>query len=246
MALFDEIGKKISMTGQGAVNKGKALADVARLNAAVSEEEKKINNLYYQIGKLYVTLHPQDYESDFGVLVNSLVSSQERVSALKQQIQTIKGVTKCENCGAEVSNNIAFCSACGSPMPKKEMAIDENHIKCDGCGAVIDKNLRFCTSCGKPLVKPEHTNSDINIQQSQTSNVELKVCPSCGAEIRDNLKFCTACGSSIDNTENSVNPIDQSGQDDGILPSDKKKCPSCGALMDNELSFCVECGTALN
>lgn len=57
---FDDIGRKISLAGEGAVSKGRAFADVARLNSAVSEEEKKINNSYYQIGKLYVALHPQD------------------------------------------------------------------------------------------------------------------------------------------------------------------------------------------
>lgn len=152
MAFFDEIGRKISLAGEGAVSKGKAFADVARLNSAVSEEEKKINNSYYQIGKLYVALHPQDYEADFAALVGSIVSSQSKIQTLKQQIQEIKGVTRCEKCGAEVPNNIAFCSACGSPMPKKEAVLDEHHMKCDGCGAIVDKNLRFCTSCGKQTV----------------------------------------------------------------------------------------------
>lgn len=102
MAFFDEIGRKISLAGEGAVSKGRAFADVARLNSAVSEEEKKINNSYYQIGKLYVALHPQDYEADFAALVGSIVSSQSKIQTLKQQIQEIKGVTRCEKCGAEV------------------------------------------------------------------------------------------------------------------------------------------------
>ena len=57
-------------------------ADVARLNSAVSEEEKKINNSYYQIGKLYVALHPQDYEADFAALVGSIVSSQSKIQTI--------------------------------------------------------------------------------------------------------------------------------------------------------------------
>lgn len=41
MAFFDEIGKKISQTGQGVVQKTKDMADVAKLNSLISEEEEK-------------------------------------------------------------------------------------------------------------------------------------------------------------------------------------------------------------
>lgn len=245
MAFFDDIGKKISLAGEGAVSKGRVFADVARLNSAVAEEEKKINNSYYQIGKLYVALHPQDYEADFAALVGSIISSQSKIQTLKQQIQEIKGVTRCEKCGAEVPNNIAFCSACGSPMPKREATLDENHVKCDGCGAIVDKNLRFCTSCGKSLVKPVQaaTQAEVPVSPAPLETENSNICPSCGAAIRDNLKFCTACGFSLDD---SSKDIYSSSQSKDVPVSNMKKCPSCGALMENELAFCTECGTPLN
>lgn len=245
MAFFDDIGKKISLVGEGAVSKGRAFADIARLNSAVAEEEKKINNSYYQIGKLYVALHPQDYGADFAALVSSIVSSQNKIQTLKQQIQKIKGVTRCEKCGAEVPNNIAFCSACGSPMPKREVVLVENHMKCDGCGAIVDKNLRFCTSCGNLLVKPVQASvqPEVPVPPAPLETENSNVCPSCGAGIRDNLKFCTACGFSLDDSSKGIY---FSSQSNDVPVSNKKKCPSCGALMDNELAFCTECGTPLN
>ena len=247
MAFFDGIGKKISLAGESAVSKGLALADVARLNSAVSEEEKKINNSYYKIGKLYVTLHPQDYDADFSALIGSIVSSQNKIDALKTQIQEIKGVTRCEKCGAEVANNVAFCSACGSPMPKINVVLDENHMKCEGCGAIVDKNLRFCTSCGKPLVKPVQTvdqsGAPVLPAASATDIGNSNVCPSCGAALRKDLKFCTACGFSLD--DSSIDIYSSSQRDNDSNP-DKKKCSSCGALMDNGSAFCTECGTPLN
>ena len=242
MAFFDEIGKKISLAGEGVVNKGRAFAGVTKLNSAVSEEEKKIDNAYYQIGKLYVALHPQDYEADFGALINSIVSSQNTIKLLKQQIQEIKGVVRCEKCGAEVPNNIAFCSSCGSPMPKKEATLDENHIRCDGCGAIVDKNMRFCTSCGKPLVKPVQSPVQPEVPSPQVVQ-DTNICPSCGAAVRSNLKFCTACGQSLDTEPAGT---DSQPQTQGVDAANKKKCPSCGAMMDGELAFCTECGTPLN
>lgn len=112
MAFFDNIGKKISLAGEGALNKGKALADVARLNSNVSEEEKKINNSYYQIGKLYIALHPQDYESDFAALVNSIVSSQDRIVSsfvgYRGAVRKFMNAYKAEDADAMVDMTCSF------------------------------------------------------------------------------------------------------------------------------------------
>ena len=57
MAFFDNLSKKVSEAGQKTIQKTKELADTSRLNAMIADEEKAINNAYYQIGKLYVSLH---------------------------------------------------------------------------------------------------------------------------------------------------------------------------------------------
>ncbi len=49
MALFDQLGKKLAQTGQSAVKKTKDMAEVAKINSMISDEEKSINNNYYQI-----------------------------------------------------------------------------------------------------------------------------------------------------------------------------------------------------
>ena len=50
VAFFDNIGKKISDLGQGAMTKTRDLADSARTSAAISDEERKINSYYSQLG----------------------------------------------------------------------------------------------------------------------------------------------------------------------------------------------------
>lgn len=119
MAFFDEIGKKISQTGQMAVQKTKEIADIAKLNSNISDEEKKISNAFYQIGQLYVELHSDDFEPDFEALLVQLRESQNNVETLKRQIQEIKGVKRCATCGAEIPNNATFCSSCGSAKSRR-------------------------------------------------------------------------------------------------------------------------------
>ncbi len=117
MAFFDELGKKISKAGQSAVQKGKELADIAKINSAVSDEERKIDDSYREIGKLYFSMHGEDPDVDFAAMISAIRESERKIVEYKQQIKDIKGVVCCEKCGAEVSSNAAFCSACGAPMP---------------------------------------------------------------------------------------------------------------------------------
>ncbi len=117
MAFFDDLGKKISKAGQSAVQKTKELADIAKLNSSISDEERRIDDSYREIGKLYDSLRGSDPEVDFAPLIASVRESEEKIKEFRQQIKDIKGVVCCEKCGAEVSSNAAFCSACGAPMP---------------------------------------------------------------------------------------------------------------------------------
>ncbi|MCR5808854.1 MAG: zinc ribbon domain-containing protein [Clostridiales bacterium] len=154
MSFFDELGKKISNAGQAAIQKTQEMASIAKLNGSISDEEKRINNAYTEIGKLYASLHAEDYEEGFAQLITGIKDAETKIANFKKQIQEIKGVVRCEKCGAEVASNVAFCSSCGAPMAKPEEAepvTAEEVLTCSQCGTVLDPGARFCTSCGKPV-----------------------------------------------------------------------------------------------
>ena len=139
MAFWDHISQKASETTGKAVQKAKDLSDVARLNAAISEEENKIRELYYQIGKLYSAMHMQDAEPAFADLVAAVAEANNKIVCCKQQILDIKGVISCPRCGAEVAVGSAFCSACGSPIAGSRTPEQEGMVHCEHCGALIKK-----------------------------------------------------------------------------------------------------------
>lgn len=199
MAFFDDLGKKLSQAGQTAVQKTKEMTDIARINGMISDEEKKVNDNYYQIGKLYVAMHQTDFESDFAGMITAIRESETKIRDYKQQIQDIKGVVRCEKCGAEVASNVAFCSSCGAPMPKQDMpANNGNLIKCTGCGAMVDKNMRFCTSCGKPTADIVNAANDIpTVTNESAAEPVANKCPNCGVAVAEGLAFCTECGTKL-------------------------------------------------
>lgn len=195
MAFWDNFSQKASETTAKAVQKAKEMSDIAKLNSMISEEETKINNNYYQVGKLYVTMHSHDREEEFAGMVASIAESEEKIKSYRQQIQDIKGIVRCPQCGAEVQSGVAFCSSCGAPMPKVQPVNTDDMVRCEGCGAMNKKGVRFCTSCGKPMVQvatPETAGESVT-----ESAVQDKVCPNCGAKNEPDVAFCTECGTKL-------------------------------------------------
>ena len=200
MAFWDNLSQKASETTVKAMQKAKEMSDIAKLNSMISEEETKINNTYYQIGKLYVAMHSHDDEEEFAGMITTIGEADEKIKSYKQQVQDIKGVACCEQCGAEVQAGVAFCSSCGAPMPKVQQTNTEDLVRCEGCGAMVKKEARFCTSCGKPMVQlvtSEKVDEPMMVNEKVEDKVEDKVCPVCGAKVEDDAAFCTECGNKL-------------------------------------------------
>ncbi len=227
MSIFDNFGKKVSGLGQQTVAKAKEWSDVTKLNSLISDEQKKIDECYKTIGKLYVAKHSSDCESEFSAAVAAIMESNAKIDDYKKQVQTAKGIKTCPQCGAEVASGSAFCSSCGYRMPVVE-AIPDNMVKCQKCGAVVSKGMRFCTSCGNPMAESEPVPV---ISEPAPVEPQGQTCSACGAVVPDGYAFCTNCGTPVGGQpEPAVQPA---------------VCPSCGAQVEEGIAFCTNCGKPL-
>lgn len=147
MDFFNGLGKKISQTGQSAVQKTKDMADVAKINSMISDEEKRINETYFNIGKLYVSMHSDDYEEAFQGMISSIKEADKRIADYKRQIQDIKGIKRCPNCNSEIALNAAFCNICGQKVDIPQPVQKEGKV-CVSCGQNIEEDSDFCPMCG--------------------------------------------------------------------------------------------------
>ena len=199
MSFWNNLGQKASETTAKAMQKAKEMSDLAKLNSMISEEEKKINNAYHQIGEVYVSLHKFNHEEEFHDLIGTIQESEQKIESYKEQIQEVKGVVKCPRCGAELQKGVAFCSSCGAPMPIVQPADNEEQDfeQCKSCGAMVKKGVHFCTACGKPIelsVAPEI--SDVDVNKNKIEEIE-KICPGCGAKNESSALFCIECGTKL-------------------------------------------------
>ena len=241
MAFWDNFEKKATDATANVVSKVKGVSDITRLNSMVSEEENRIREIYFKIGQTYVTLHGRDNEAGFADLLNALKASQLKIEQCKQEIMDIKGVQKCERCGAEVAAGAAFCMTCGAQIPKiqPKPAVNSGR-RCKKCGATVAPNARFCTSCGTPYVEEVSVNPTPQPQMNQPV-----------PEIRqpqanqNTVPFGTS--------QPPVNPVPEVTPQPPINPNPvvkeqpqvnvtKKVCTNCGAELQDGVAFCIQCG----
>ena len=117
MAFFDELGKKLTDGGQKAAEQARAFAEVNKLNSQVSDQEKKMRQVYAQIGRDYYEAHTNDPEDCVKASVEAINLAKQTIEKLKAQITAIKGGSTCPKCGAAISKGTVFCSQCGEKIP---------------------------------------------------------------------------------------------------------------------------------
>lgn len=161
MGFFENIGKKVADAGQKTVQKTKEMSDVIRLEALVTREENKLEQIYSQIGKLYVELHADSFEEAFAGMLGEYSESEQNIQNYRQQIDEIKNswnreedeaaaFGKCPNCGAAVPEGGLFCTSCGKPIPQQPEASSDAAEKrfCAACNAELAPDAIFCEKCG--------------------------------------------------------------------------------------------------
>ena len=151
MAFFDELGKKISVTGQNVMQKAKGMADITSLKSQINEEQKKIDKYCQNLGHMYYELKQNDPEPQLAELVRMVQASYQRIEAIRSEIEAIESIKTCPRCGAVLEPGMAFCVGCGAKVEdmKEGMQASQQQVRfCIKCGKQIPQGAVFCTKCG--------------------------------------------------------------------------------------------------
>ena len=197
MSFFDNIGSKASAAGQAAAEKARNFAEVNRLNGVISDHEKRISRLYFEIGQSYYERHKDDPEAEELERIAAITDTNEKIAVCRNQIKTLKGVEKCPNCGADVQNGSQFCNNCGTRMPPASMkTAPKAGLTCPTCGTELESDAAFCFNCGTklaptPAPAPAPAPAEPAVEELKRS------CPNCGTELESDDAFCFNCGAKL-------------------------------------------------
>ena len=123
--IFKKIGDTISETGKTVGEKTKQVSSVAKFNAKIISSEHSVSYNYTILGKYYYDTYKDNPADEVAETVNSITASLETIADMKSQILAIKGMVKCQDCGAECPFEDTFCGKCGAKLEKPEPPVDE-------------------------------------------------------------------------------------------------------------------------
>ena len=163
MAFFDKISETLSKGSKTLIDKTKDLTDIAKLNSQINAEENKIRDAYEALGKAYYKKHRNSPDAADAIQFEVIANAEMAIAKCRTEIQAIKKVTVCGNCGAEISADSLFCPKCGAKkgVPETEAQETSNYRTCPKCGAQLEEGAAFCGACGEP-VEEEKTETEEN------------------------------------------------------------------------------------
>ncbi len=150
MGFFDEVGSKLTQTGQKAKKTANDLVGVAKLNGQVNDQLKAIQDLYGKVGEQYFQLHGEEPEEGLAELCTQIKAAKEQLEALQLELQVLKNVKICPSCGRENPGDAKFCAHCSAPLPELPKR-EPQEVFCPSCGAKLAAGTAFCIKCGTKL-----------------------------------------------------------------------------------------------
>jgi hypothetical protein len=151
MAFFEDLGKKVSQTSQDAIKKTKIMAETTKLNSQISGEKKDISENFSKLGEKYFELFSELPDSNLAEFVTAIKASKQKIEEYEEQIDKLKGIESCPNCGAEMKDGALFCVSCGTKLaepPIAEVTAPAAGKVCANCGTQLASGVLFCSSCG--------------------------------------------------------------------------------------------------
>ncbi len=126
---FKKIGDTLSETGKTVGEKTKQVGNAAKLNARIISAERSVSENYTIIGKYYYDKYKNEPEEEIAETVNAVTASLEAIESCKNQLLTLKGLVKCQNCGNECPAGNAFCGKCGAAIEKPEPVPEDTDVE---------------------------------------------------------------------------------------------------------------------
>lgn len=235
--------------------------EIDELLKSIEGIEQEIKNQFTVLGEQYFEKEFENAKGNYGDVVSRIVEGRDKIGEIKKQINVIKGIVICDNCGAEVKNTYTFCQECGNKIKSADEDVPEGFVLCGNCNAVMEEGSKFCVCCGQKIGLPEKKKVQevpvteapkVDSQPVENKTIQLiqpmsqknkKECPQCKELINEDDTFCISCGAIFSMPEMETFSSEEGTYEDDNSPVlRERECPKCGQKMAETDTICTRCG----
>ena len=199
MAFFEKVGGTLAAKGRDVADKAKEMAEVNRLNGQIHSQTNTEEKIYAEIGKM-VCEHRENWgQVDVTEQLEQLDSIQAEIARLQEEILRVKGIRKCENCGAAIDMRLSYCPECGVTI-----AAETSETEAEGQHGWEEPQNQNGQQGQEELKSQEGQQGweELRSQEGQQGREELQnqkgqvtiFCQGCHKKLEQGMMFCPFCG----------------------------------------------------
>lgn len=110
---FSDLGKKLSKLGQDTKNGVQKVSDSVSISNRISAEKKSLGRLFATIGETMYKESPDVPKEGLEDEWAAVKVAYANIASLSEQLNHVKGIRYCPNCGRPAADGDKFCAKCG-------------------------------------------------------------------------------------------------------------------------------------
>lgn len=159
MNFFNKATNAVEAMGKNVSKAAKDNVEIVKCSSAIDSCEKKIKEVYTEIGDRYYNSDPDVSRDAFADLFEVVDANKKQIEELKERLQNLKGIVICKECGTELSKDAKFCRSCGAKIEQPVKPVQPDTLPasaiCWNCHSPLTGNEKFCVACGAKIERPE-------------------------------------------------------------------------------------------
>lgn len=112
---LSKFGKYLEDGASNVAQKTGTLYEISKLNIAISQEEKMIDDICIKIGRKIYKDYKEKKISDKSLIdkCEEIEQIEKDIASLKKKVLKLKDKKLCKKCGTEMERKATFCPKCG-------------------------------------------------------------------------------------------------------------------------------------
>ncbi len=114
MAFWDDLQKTVSKTAESGLKQTNKWLEIGKLTMSLNAAKLELNELFEQLGEFVYTNKVTDLSHSEQVqeLFHQISLQKSKIRKIQVEINQVKQIRACENCGYELSENDKYCPQC--------------------------------------------------------------------------------------------------------------------------------------